>query len=296
MTYLTAFHGTMAALVLCALLFAEETGVPIPLAPGDMILVAAGLLIAGGELSPWMFLPLALLATAGGAMVGYTWTRLLGSVGLQRIAGRLGLAGHLDRLTARLHRAGPPGIMLCRLIPGLRINTTLVAGAVGVKRSTFFLGMLPAAALWILAFTILGAVVGIPVMHVLTRVDRLAVRGGILLAVGLIGYLAARHVPAFRGSDEGLLEAPGPLRLALAAFVDLGTIASIVGGTDMVVHVLLGLGGIDDWEDALLTTVISILAYLILARGWTGLTAGEALFEVTYRAHRRPRQRVLEGR
>lgn len=290
MNYLLAFHGTMAALVLCALLFAEETGVPVPLAPGDLILVAAGLLIASGDLSPWLFLPLAFVSVSAGALVGYTWTRYLGTSGLRAVAGRLGLTRHLDRLAARLQSSGPMGIALCRCVPGLRINTTLVAGAIGVERRIFLLGVLPTIAVWILLFTALGALVGIPVVHLLTRVDRLALRGAILLAVGTVSYLAARHVPALRGTDDGLLETPGRLRVILAVAVDLGAIASIVGGLDMVAHVLLGMGGIDDWEDILLSTVGTLLAYIVLARGAAGLTAGEALFQITYRSRRRDNQ------
>ena len=107
MNYLSAFHGTMGAVVLCALLFAEETGVPLPLAPGDLILIAAGLLIAAGNLSLWVFVPLAIAATSAGAFAGYTWTRMLGAAGLQAVARRLGIARQVDRLASRLQSMRP---------------------------------------------------------------------------------------------------------------------------------------------------------------------------------------------
>lgn len=286
MSFLTAFHGTMAVAVLCVLLFAEETGVPLPPAPGEVILLAAGLLIAGGDLSPWVFLPLAVLSVTAGAFVGFTWTRLLGAPGLQMVARRLGITRQVDRLTERLQASGPVGIGLCRLFPGFRITTTLVAGAVRVERRTFLLGIIPAIVIWVISFTLLGALVGIPIVHLLGRVDQLALRGAVLFAVGVAGYLAARNVPALRGNDDGLLETPGRVRFAMALAIDLGAIASIVAGLDMVAHVVLGIEQIDDWVDAVSTTAITLLAYLVLARGGAGLTAGEALFRVTYRSHR----------
>jgi hypothetical protein len=57
MSFLGTFHGTLATVVLCVLLFAEESGVPLPLVPGDVLLVYAGILIASGGLSPWLLSP-----------------------------------------------------------------------------------------------------------------------------------------------------------------------------------------------------------------------------------------------
>jgi membrane-associated protein len=285
-SYLSAFHGTIGAVVLCALLFAEETGVPLPLAPGDLILVAAGLLIAAGNLSPWVFVPLAIGATSAGAFVGYTWTRALGAPGLQTVARRLGIARHVDRLSARLQSTGPAGIMVCRLLPGLRVTTTLVAGAVGVQRRSFLLGVVPAIVIWVLLFTSLGLLAGVPVAHFLSTLDRYALQGAVLILVGGLGYLAARHVPALRGTDDGLLAAPGPWRIALAVALDLGTVTCIIAGLDLLARVLLGIGGIDDWVDATTTAALTVLAYLVVTRAGAGLTAGEALFRVTYRARR----------
>ena len=286
MSYLSAFHGTVGAIVLCALLFAEETGVPLPLAPGDLILLAAGLLIAAGNLSPWVFVPLAIGAASAGALLGYTWTRALGAPGLQAVARRLGIARHVDRLATRLQSARPAGIMVCRLIPGLRVTTTLVAGAMGVERGTFLVGVVPAIVIWVLLGTALGLLAGVPVAHFLSTLDQLALQGASLLLVGALGYLAARHVPALRGTDDGLVATPGPWRIALAVAFDLGTVTCIIGGLDLLARVVLRIGGIDDLEDAVSTATLTVLAYVVVTRGSAGLTAGAALFSATYRARR----------
>jgi hypothetical protein len=66
MSALASLHGPVALVLLCSLLFMEEAGVPLPLFPGDAILIVGGLLIGQGSLSPWIFIPLACLATFGG--------------------------------------------------------------------------------------------------------------------------------------------------------------------------------------------------------------------------------------
>jgi membrane protein DedA with SNARE-associated domain len=114
MSFLGTFHGTLATVVLCVLLFAEESGVPLPLVPGDVLLVYAGILIASGGLSPWLFIPLAVAAATGGALLGYSWTRLLGAPGLRALAGRLGMAARLERLERRVRSSGPAGLLVAR--------------------------------------------------------------------------------------------------------------------------------------------------------------------------------------
>ncbi|PZR85712.1 MAG: hypothetical protein DLM67_25100, partial [Candidatus Nephthysia bennettiae] len=65
MGFIQGLHGTVALVLLCSLLFAEEAGVPLP-TPGELTLVAAGLLIATGGLDPWLFLPLAVASCLTG--------------------------------------------------------------------------------------------------------------------------------------------------------------------------------------------------------------------------------------
>jgi membrane protein DedA with SNARE-associated domain len=47
----------------------------------------------------------------------------------------------------------------------MRVYTTLVAGAAGVDRRRFFTGIGPATVLWVIAFTLLGVVAGVPAEH-----------------------------------------------------------------------------------------------------------------------------------
>ena len=132
MAFIQGLHGTVAILLLCSLLFAEEAGVPLPFAPGELTLIAAGLLIAAGAINPFIFLPLAVVACTAGALLGYSWASLIGTSGLRSVADRLHQQKAFDRVETRLRDASARDIAVSRLIPGLRIYTTLVAGAVGV--------------------------------------------------------------------------------------------------------------------------------------------------------------------
>jgi len=285
MSYLQGLHGVVAIVLLCSLLFAEEAGIPIPFAPGEVVLMAGGLLIAAGGLDPVVFIPLAIAAALAGSMVGYSWARLVGEHGLATLARRLRQAENLARVSGRIRAAGPRAIAISRLIPGLRIYTTLVAGAAGVERRTFLLGVTPATVGWVLVFVVLGAAVGLPVEHFLGEVQKLAVQGGILLAMGLGGFVAIRRVPP--GDRAALVRVPDPVRLILALAVDLGLVASLLTGVVAVGRRLVGAGVIAGWADALVVATGIAIFYLIITRRGTGATAGEALLRTTYIARHR---------
>jgi len=184
MTYLIGLHGVVALVLMLALLYAEEAGVPLPFAPGALVLIIAGILIQTGALNGWLFVPLAVVCAGLGSFTAYSWANFIGERGLSVVATRLGQQKRMDRVVARIKQAGPKGILITRLIPGLRIYTSMVAGAVGVSRRNFLLGVLPATALWALVYTALGFLFGIPAAHYLTRLQNLAVDGALLLLLG----------------------------------------------------------------------------------------------------------------
>ena len=139
MTYLIGLHGVVALVLMLALLYAEEAGVPIPFAPGELVLIIAGILVSTGALDGRIFVPLAVLCCGAGSFTAYSWANFIGERGLGVVAARLGQEKRLERVVARIKQAGPKEIAITRLIPGLRIYTSMVAGAVGVSRQRFLL-------------------------------------------------------------------------------------------------------------------------------------------------------------
>ncbi len=280
MSFLSGLHGVVAIVLLCSLLFLEEAGVPLPFAPGELTLLAGGLLIAAGGLDPFVFVPLAFAVCVAGAMVGFSWARIVGEHGLTGLAVRFHQARALERVSHRVQAAGPVGIGTSRLIPGLRIYTTLVAGAFGVRRRTFLEGLIPSTAIWVVAFVALGVVAGIPVEHFLTRLAKLAVQGAIMLVIGVGGYLAIRKAPA--RDREPLVSLPGWVKTALAALVDLGVVASILTGFLTIARRVTGIGLVATWADGAVVLAALAALYLFVTRRSTGATVGEALLHTVY--------------
>ncbi len=280
MTFLSGLHGVVAIALLCSLLFMEEAGVPLPFAPGELTLLAGGLLIAAGGLDPWVFVPLAFAVCVAGAMVGYSWARIVGEHGLTGLAVRFHQAKALARVSTRVRAAGPVGIGTSRLIPGLRIYTTLVAGALGVRRRTFIEGLIPSTAVWVVVFVALGVVAGIPVEHFLTNLAKLAVQGAILLVIGVGGYLAVRQAP--KGEREPLVNVPDWIKTGLAVLVDLGVVASILTGLLAIARRVTGAGLVATWADGVVVLAALGALYLFVTRRSTGATVGEALLRTAY--------------
>jgi membrane-associated protein len=282
MDLLQGLPGSAAVVLLCALLFAEEAGVPLPFLPGDMLLVVSGLLIATGTVNPLISVPLTFVAIVAGAIVGYSWARRMGARGLRSLAERLHAVKALDRVSERLRSAGAARIAISRLMPGLRIYTTLVAGAVGIRQRDFLLGAIPAAALWVGSFTLLGALVGVPAEQVLRNVDQLAVRGAALLLVGAGAYLAALHVPA-AASRLAISRGSRSWRLPAALAVDLGIVGSIAAGLGLVARLVFHTEDPNGFFDSLAIFAVLALAYIFVSRRGVGATAGEAMLAVNYR-------------
>ncbi|MGI8562744.1 MAG: VTT domain-containing protein [Candidatus Dormibacter sp.] len=266
-------------MLLCSLLFVEEVGVPLPI-PGELTLIAAGLLIATGALDPWLFAPLAVASCLTGSLLGYSWARLAGEHGLRATAARFHQTKRLDQVTARLQRAGPRELAVSRLIPGLRVYTTLVAGAVLVERRKFLLGIAPATVVWVTAFLVLGVVAGVPAERFLGQLQGLVLEGGILILLGLGSYVAIRRVPEHSVIALGRLSTS--LRALLAAAVDMALIGAVVAGVLAIVRPLTPAGAIAGWLDIVVVVIVIAAFYSVATRAGRQATAGERLLDASY--------------
>ena len=162
-------------------------------------------------------------------------------------ARRLRQQRNLERVEERLRTAGWRGIAISRLIPGLRIYTTLVAGAVRSPRRSFIVAMVSSTVVWVGVYVALGILIGVPVEHFLDQLQKLAVQGAILIVMGVGCYLAVRKTPSSSGA--GLVRVPRWVRVVLAALLDIGVVASIVTGL-LALGRLLGVGFGSGWVDA----------------------------------------------
>jgi membrane-associated protein len=271
-TTLSIAAGPIATAVICFLILIEEAGVPLPMFPGDGLLLTGGVMITAGQINPWVFLPCALAAGLAGAMIGYAWSRRVGQAGLTRLAERLRVRRHLDMASARLRRSGAPGVVVGRLLPGTRVYTTLVAGAIGMPAPTYARGLIASSTLWVGGFTGAGILVGYPAMAYLHRMEWVLLVLAALLAVLIATVVVLRGVRPPRWEPR-----PGPIiaRATTAAAADLAIAAG------------LGLAG---WSAAGVPPVwaaaaicVALLVTTLLPRLASRATIGERLAQASHR-------------
>ena len=276
MSLLQGLHGTFAVVLICTLLFVDEAGLPLPIAPNEALLLLTGVLVSSGEFSIWIVFPAAFLAMAAGMVAGYGWARTVGQSGLIALAERVNATNVYNRAQSHLQSASPVGIGITRMIPGVRPYATLVSGAAEVDLRTFLLGALPALLVWEIGWVVLGMLVGLPVAHFLGRFEKVVIRGAILVALGAVVLFAVREeTPDRRGALSNLTPR---LRATLALFTDAGIVASLVGGFFLIVQrvVDVEIGG---WIEILTAAVILLL---LLIAGRSIQTPGETLFDTHY--------------
>jgi len=120
---LETLDGSVIVAILSGLLFVEECGLPLPMAPGDVILLVGGMAVATGRVN----LVVVVVCVSGALILGaFTGREIFARIGawpLWSIAGRLGATGLLDKAARRLRQGGWRCIFVCRLVPGLRVHT-----------------------------------------------------------------------------------------------------------------------------------------------------------------------------
>jgi membrane protein DedA with SNARE-associated domain len=228
--------------------------------------------------------PLAYAAVIGGVLTGYTWARRIGPKRVHAMAVRLHAGGPYDRAAARLRAATPVQIAASRLLPGLRVYTSLVAGAVGLNLGRFMTGVLPASALWVVAFLGLGLFVGAPVERLLGRFETYALRALVVAVVVVVWVVAARRMPVAKKAAAAERR-HSKWRLGGALGLDLLAISIVAAALSLFTYIARG----DADEVDFVATIFALLGvlYLLIARETVGHTLGEALLDVTYHPPRR---------
>lgn len=123
--------------------FGEGTGIPLP---GQMLLVAAAVLAAKGDLHIALVLFIAFVGTLSGSCLGY----LVGRTGGHALLRRCRVpADRLERVEAFFVRRGVIVVVIARFIEGLRQTAPLVAGSLKMPWWQFFLASVAGSAAWV---------------------------------------------------------------------------------------------------------------------------------------------------
>lgn len=219
------------------LIFIEESGVPLPL-PGDLVMMLAGYRVAQGQMSLWRVLVLLELVTVVGASLLF-W---LGRRGGRPLLDRYGRYVHLDknridRAERWLQRRGWIAIVIGRIVPGPRIATALIAGALRVPYRVFLPAMASGAFVYILMYVLLGMWVG-PNALELVMGPRFSIRALLTIAtfVALTAFIAILYRRANRESP--LSQTPQRERrwAETAALAGLLATAETVAGVNLVLY------------------------------------------------------------
>lgn len=150
-------HQYVALFIVIAI---EEAGVPLP-APGDLIIAWYGWRTGGDPYEVAQVILTCALASTTGTLVPYAVARRFGMPVARRVAGWLDIEqGHIDTLVGRVERNAIRDILIARLIPGLRVAVSLVAGTARVPVRQFSPAVFVAAAIYWSGWVLLGAIVG----------------------------------------------------------------------------------------------------------------------------------------
>jgi membrane protein DedA with SNARE-associated domain len=170
-------HGVLAGFVVILI---EETGVPVPI-PGDFLMLGLGVHARQGGVSLWQALIVMEIATLIGASILYVVSSRAGRDLVYRYGRYIHLTpARLDQAERFVGRHGAVAIVLGRLTPGLRMATVIASGVFGVSPWRFLPSLAIGAFMYILAYTLLGYIVGPPILNALE---------GVHLPLGLLGSL-----------------------------------------------------------------------------------------------------------
>jgi membrane protein DedA with SNARE-associated domain len=184
----TALIESYGALGVFLLMIPESACVPIP---SEVTLIFSGVAVHQG----WMSFPLAVLAATAGNLVGSLLAYALGASGV--LAGVPVVGAVLRRWESLLDRHGMRAVLTARLMPLARTFVSLPAGARRVPLVPFVLLTTLGAALWAVAFVLVGLLAGAAWGEVSSLLGR------VLLGIGLLAIALSVLHGHGRGDARG---------------------------------------------------------------------------------------------
>ncbi len=168
-----------------------ECGLFFPILPGDSLLFAMGLFIAGDQVDVLpgphgvdlvAALVLFTAAAFAGNVVGYEIGRTVGPPLYER-DGRILKRKYFDQTRAFFDRHGNKALVIGRFVPFVRTYVTVVAGVTRMERHRFFLWSLVGAVLWVGLITVGGYFLGAAFPVLGDNIDKAII---VIVAVSLL--------------------------------------------------------------------------------------------------------------
>jgi membrane-associated protein len=300
---IASLSGDLLIGVIAGLVFIEESGIPVPFAPGDLLLIIAGIAIASDTVEPIPMVAALLTTSVLGAMIGREVFAAVGRPALMKAADALGFRPALERATRLLRSRGAPAVFIGRLIPGLRISTTQVAGVSKMPRLTFAAGLIPSVVVYIAFFVGLGALAGQPAVRLFHRAEHRFFVIAVTVLAALAIILSVRWL-ARRGALSALEPIVLGVRRELADTIDAAIFPTSewrqyplvrrlwAGLIDLAIVfivailILTAVSGLDTTEivldpEGFLLLAIIAMAYRVPIEARTGQTIGKTLMGIS---------------
>src|SRR3954471_16491153 len=174
----------------------EEAGVPLPF-PGDLVIAYYGWRAGGDPIEIAKTIVTCALASAAGTQAPYWLSRRFGRGVTERVAVWLDIdMKRVEQLLGWVDRHGFAAVVLARLIPGLRVAASLVAGTARVPPLAFAGGVFVAGLIYWTGWVLLGAFLGPKVEDLLS--PSLVPLIIVAIPLGVIALFAARVIWARR--------------------------------------------------------------------------------------------------
>ncbi|MGA8850079.1 MAG: VTT domain-containing protein [Aeromicrobium sp.] len=193
------FGGTF--LWISLLIIFVECGLFFPFLPGDSLLFALGLFIAGEKIDVLgignplvgVFIAMTLLTIAAfaGNVAGYEIGRKIGPPLYER-DGRILKRKYFEKTETFFAKHGNKALVIGRFVPFVRTYITVVAGVTMMDRARFFRWSAVGAVLWVLSITLLGYFLGQTFPALGDNIDY-AIIAILIFSVVPIVYEAIKH-------------------------------------------------------------------------------------------------------
>jgi membrane protein DedA with SNARE-associated domain/rhodanese-related sulfurtransferase len=183
-----AFMSQYGGIVLFAIVFGEQIGLPIPAIP---VLLAAGALAGAGRMDLGLAILLPMAACLAGDVVWYELGRRRGRQALSLLC-RISLEPDfcVQRTENFFTRHGIRALILAKFIPGLSTLAPAMAGLFGIRFTRFLSYDGLGAGLWSLAFVLPGYVFSSEIEAIAAHQSRVGMFILVVLGVGLVAYIA----------------------------------------------------------------------------------------------------------
>lgn len=192
MNEVNAFVSQYREVLLFAVVFAEQVGLPLPAVP---VLLAAGALAGAGKMDLTGAVVLSVMACVAGDLIWYELGRRRGRYALNLLC-RISMEPDscVRRTENFFARHGVRSLVLAKFIPGLSTLAPALAGLFRIRMQRFLLYNGLGAVLWTLAFVLPGYLLSDQIERLAGEAERLGLWLAVFIGAGIAAYLVYKFV------------------------------------------------------------------------------------------------------